>query len=370
MPEDPAALEPGRYPTAAAPPAGVAGTDTDGRLVEGRRMAGAVTGPWQIDPTLTRSGGATAALITNPSELGSVIYPTTTYTTPNLTTMLVAFSSERWAAHPNTLTRLRNTLLRFPDDTTAAGVAAGLNDGTLTMLVRTDSSDPIPIEPIRTVPVPTAPDASAALLTFREGTQTVHEAILITARGPFVLVHSARTATDPDAAVALVADTLADQRARLDTFTPTPADQLVALPRDPTGLAARTVAATDPTSLASGTFDAHGALHLQADPMAAGAAFTDAGVDVVSAALTTVYQSSDPAAAATLAGQLGDNAAAEAAGVPGLPDSHCGSSVGAGGLARYQCIATFGRYVFTASSRDLNTAHQQVAAQYLMLRGS
>lgn len=367
-PVDPAALDPGHYPTTAASPAGPAGTDAEGRLVEGRRMAGAVVGPWEVDPTLTRSGGAPAALITNASELGAVIYPTTTYKTPNLSSMLVAFSSERWAADPHSLTRLRNTLLRFPNDATAASVATGLTEGTLTMLVRTDSGDPIPVEPIRAVPVPRTPNTPAAILTFREGTQTVHEAILITAHGPFVLVHSARTADDPNAALTLVADTLERQRTQLDTFAATPANQLSTLPKDPTGLAARTVPASDPTTLQSGTYDPHGALHLQADPTTAQAAFADAGVDVVSAALTTVYQSTDPAAAQTLAAQLHDASGDEAEAVPGLPDSHCARTTsGAGSLVRYQCIAATDRYAFTTISRDLTTAHQQSAAQYLML---
>jgi hypothetical protein len=142
------------------------------------------------------------------------------------------------------------------------------------------------------------------------------------------------------------------------------------VPRDPTGLGARTVPATDATALASGTYDPHGALHLQADPAAAQQAFTAAGVEVVSAGLTTVYQSKDAAAATDLAAQLPAGDAATAAAVPGLPQSRCAHDTpGAGSLVRYQCAAAVNEYAFTATSRDLTSAHQQIAAQYRMLLG-
>lgn len=57
-----------------------------------------------------------------------------------------------------------------------------------------------------------------------------------------------------------------------------------------------------------------------------------------------------------------------AAAVPGLPASACTAVPQAGGLlTRYRCFASRDNYTFTSNSRDLTTAHNQIAAQYLML---
>lgn len=101
---------------------------------------------------------------------------------------------------------------------------------------------------------------------------------------------------------------------------------------------------------------------------AAVADFADAAVEVVSPALTTVYQGRDDAAATELAPRLLDRSAPPASGVPGLPDSRCVQvSEARGAITRYRCTATTGQYAFTATSRDLTSAHQQIAAQYLLL---
>ena len=49
---DPALLNAANYPTHARPPLGAAGDSTIGALVEARRMADYMTGPWEVDPAL------------------------------------------------------------------------------------------------------------------------------------------------------------------------------------------------------------------------------------------------------------------------------------------------------------------------------
>jgi hypothetical protein len=55
-------------------------------------------------------------------------------------------------------------------------------------------------------------------------------------------------------------------------------------------------------------------------------------------------------------------------GVPGLPQSRCILVPGAGGLVpQHWCLATAGRYLIKTIARQLDTADQQVAAQYRIL---
>jgi hypothetical protein len=91
--------------------------------------------------------------------------------------------------------------------------------------------------------------------------------------------------------------------------------------------------------------------------------------------LTTVYQAKDAGAAQTLAQAYSDAAAklpaAQAASpVPGMPQSRCTKVAGAGGLVpRYWCLASADRYAIKVIARQLDSAHQQIAAQYRVLTG-
>ena len=116
-----------------------------------------------------------------------------------------------------------------------------------------------------------------------------------------------------------------------------------------------------------------GALRLEDNPIQAERAFTDAGVDVVSTSQTTVYQARDPDGARRLAQALGDAiaqrpASQPAPAVPGLAGSRCVRMDEEGGLVpRYSCIAAFDRFAFKAVARQLDNAHHQMSAQYLIL---
>jgi hypothetical protein len=97
-------------------------------------------------------------------------------------------------------------------------------------------------------------------------------------------------------------------------------------------------------------------------------------VDDVSIDRTTVFQTKTPddeklvqaysdAVAKTPATQA-------ASAVPGLPQSRGLLIAGAGGLIPHHwCLAAAGRYMIKPVARQLETAHQQVAAQYRVLTG-
>ncbi|SON59757.1 hypothetical protein MSIMFI_01241 [Mycobacterium simulans] len=368
-------LDSGNYPTTPLPALGDAGSEQAGRLVEGRRMAAYVVGPWQADNTLTAVGSNRASVIEDFAQLSRVVWTPIMGGAYNLP-FVVGFTSERQTSRPDAQMSLRNAVLRFADPAAATAAAQGMSARAMNM-PRVPSVTPIVIEPERAVPVPGHPDAAGVLLTFQEGAQTVRELSVFTAHGPYVLVQVARCAAGADCAAPLVARTLDLQLPMVDAFDATAAQQFATLPLDPTGLVARTLPlpADQATSTTGAAYPPVGALHLEDNPVQTAPALSTAGVDYVSINLSTVYQAKDPAAAQMLSQSLGDAAAATpaaqaAAPVPGMPQSRCTRIAGANGLVpRYWCLATAGRYTIKTTGRQLDSAHQQMAAQYRILTG-
>ncbi len=369
-------LDAGKYPTTPLPPLGDAGSARAGTLVEGRRMAAYVVGPWQADATLTAAGAqTTATVIESFDQLARVVWAPIAGGAYGLP-FVVGFSSERQSPGTDPQMSLRNAVLRFADAAAASAAAQNMSARAMSM-PRVPSATPIVTEPEQAIPIPGHPDAAGALLTFQEGAQSVRELTVFTSRGPYVLVQVARCASGPDCEAPLAAHTLDLQLPLIDAFSPTAPDQFAALPLDPTGLVARTLPLPrdQATSTSGAAYPPAGALHLEDDPVEADPALKAAGVDEVAVNLTTIYQSRDPAAAQTLARSYGDAAAKtpaaqSAPAVPGLPQSRCTRVAGANGLVpRYWCLATAGRYTIKAVARQVDNAHQQVAAQYRMLTG-
>lgn len=370
-----AALDPGYYPTKPRQPLGNAGSEQVGRLVEGRRMASYVVGPWEVDPALTAHIASDAQLLETYTKMGtSLDWPPITGGADGLP-YLTGFMSQRHTAG-GPLKSLRNAVLRFADAATANTAAQNFFDRAMSM-PRTVDVMPIVVEPERQLPVPGHPEAKAALLTFQdqESGSPVKELTVATSHGPFVLMQVVRCDDGPDCMTQLAGRTLDLQLPLLDTFAPTPADGLAALPLDPTGLVAKTLPLPDDelTSTSEFAYQPGGALQFEDDPIKVGAAFTAAGVDYVSMGHTTVYQAKDEGAA----GKLADDyavivaslpAATSAAPVPGLPQSRCTLVPGSGGIIPHHwCVAAIGRYTAKAVARQLDAAHKLIAAQYRIL---
>lgn len=370
-------LDPGRYPTTPRAPLGAAGSPQAGRLVEGRRMAGYVVGPWQADPALDARLPNDVAVIENYDQLGvAVMWPPIAGGAWSLP-FVVGFMSQRHTApSAGPQKSLRNAVLRFADPGSASAAAQGFFAKALDM-PRTRDVTPIVTEPERAIPVPGHPDAKAALLTFLEGNQNVQELTVATGHGPYVLVQVVRCAAGPDCQARLAARTLDLQLPLIDTFTPTDPAQFATLPADPTGLVARTLPlpADEATSTSGTAYDLPGALHFEDDPVTVGPALSAAGVDYVAIDRTSIYQTKSPDNAQKLVRVYGDAvaktpAAQAASAVPGLPQSRCLLIPGAGGLVPHHwCLAAAGRYMIKTVARQLDTAHQQVAAQYRVLTG-
>jgi hypothetical protein len=368
-------LDPGRYPTTPLPPLGTADSEQAGRLVEGRRMAGYVVGPWQADPALIGQFNGSAVL-DNEHQLGTTVVWAPISAGAWSLPFVVGFMSERHTVGPDSAMSLRNAVTRFADPGSASAAAQGMFAHAMNM-PRTPDVTPIVTEPERAIPIPGHPDAKAALLTFREGVQTVRELTVTTSHGPYVLVQVVRCAAGPDCEAQLAAHTLDLQVPLIDTFKPTDPAQFATLPLDPTGLVARTLPLPpdQATSTSGAAYDLAGALQFEDNPVKVGPALAAAGVDYVSINLTTVYQAENPNNAEKLVRVYGDTVAATpaaqtASAVPGLPQSRCLRVPGSGGLMpRYRCLAAADRYMIKAVARQLETAHQQAAAQYRMLSG-
>jgi hypothetical protein len=366
-------LDPGQYPTKPRPPLGNAGSDQAGRLVEGRRMASVTVGPWQVDPELDAPLSGDVDVIDNYHQLGTkAMWPPIEAGAFGLP-FIVGFLSQRHARGAGEQKSLRNIVLRFADPGSASAAAQGFYNHAMAM-PRTPDVTPIVTEPEQAVPIPGHSNTKAALLTFQEGTQTVKELTVSTSHGPYVLMQVVRCA-GPDCHARLAARTLDLQLPLIDTFTPTDPAQFATLPLDPTGLVARTLPLPEDetTSTSGAAYELPGALHFEDDPVKIGPALTAAGTDFVSTGLATIYQAKTPDNAQKLVKDYSDAIATTAGaktaqGVPGLPQSHCTLVPGAGGLIPHHwCIAAAGRYMIKAVARQLDTAHQQIAAQYRIL---
>jgi hypothetical protein len=366
-----AILDPGRFPTTPAPPAGTAGSA--GRRVEGQRMAAYTIGPWQADPALTTRLSNDVTVIESYDQLGSKVLWAWVAGGAWSLPFVVGFMSERTsAAGPPTM--LRNAVLRFGDDRSATAAAQGFYDKAMAF-PRVETIMPVVTEPEQAVPIPGHPDSHGALITYQEGADRRQELIVATQHGPYVLVQVIHCANGSDCSAPLAARTLDLQIPLIDTFTPTDPVQFGTLPLDPTGLVARTLPLPpdQANSTTGAAYPPAGALHLENDPATIGPALTAAKVDTVSVNLSTVYQAATPEAAQQLLQVYGHtvaatNGAQAADGVAGLPQSRCTRIPGAGGLVPHHwCLAAAGRYLIKTVARQLDTAHQQAAAQYRML---
>lgn len=366
-------LNPGSYPTTAAPPLGDAGSDQVGRRIEGQRLAAHVIGPWQVDPSL--SAAPSTSVVNGFNDLGHVVWPPIIAGADGMP-FVVGFMSERKAPGANPPMSLRNAILLFANPDVANTVAHNMTEAAMHM-PRDLTVTPVVTQPERALPIPGHPDSRATLLNFQEGNQPIQEITVLTAHGPYVVVQVVRCAAGPDCEASLAARTLDLQLPLIDTFTPTDPRQFPTLPQDPTGLVVKTLPLPpgQATTTSGAAYPPAGALHLDEDPTHTGPALTAAGVDYVSVNLDTLYQAKDPNSAQTLASTLADAAAAApgaqgAAPAPGMPQSRCTRVSDSSGLvSRYWCLASAGRYAIKAIARQLDNAHQQVSAQFRILGG-
>lgn len=350
-------LDTGTYPLTPGPALGKAESDVVGRRIEAQRMSSAVVGPWEVDPDLNRKDMPNAVMKAEALDDVFSHEAANIAITHGYVTGFANARSTNDSAIPHDR-RLKNFVMRFPDADAAAAVAP--------LLASADRFGPQPVSPIS---IAGHPDTHAVAGVSDKGKQAV---AAFTARGPFVL-YQWGDASSTQTAAQIVSATLDKQIPAIDQFQPTDVTELVNLPRDPSGLVTRTIQQKEQRSINSAyAYDPRGSLNFALDPIAMAAIEDDAGVELMSAGVATVFQTKDAAAAARMVARLitleakgrpGQAGSTPTDPIPNLPGSQCVADD-----STNTCYVTVDRYVIEAGQRELLDAQQLAAAQYRVLQ--
>lgn len=352
---DPALVDVGNYPTKPRPPLGTSGVN--GAIIEGQRMADFVTGPWEVDPALIEGYGFGAMVLRNAQPLKNT-FSTEIVQAIGGPDFVNGFVTAR-SVHGNKI--LINSVLRYRTPEAAKAAAE--------VLARAALESKVATPPIETTAIPRHPETSGVSHVFVDTDSDRRWSVAqgVTAHGPYVLLQQAESTDGLDPALELIAKTLDLQAPLIDQFQPTDPEKFADLPRDPTGLLARTLPVPDKTAtiVQNATFGQHGTLHFQSNPVTSAPLFNETGMDTMVRGMTTLYQTKDDAAATRIATAFADETASAsrpADPVEHLPGSRC-MQIPSGS---FYCTAAAGRYAIESNATQLPDAQQQLAAQYLM----
>jgi hypothetical protein len=354
----PDALDVGSYPTTPRPALGVAGSAPAGIAAEAQQLADFVVGAWDVDPDMVSPYLSSTYLVTAPDALEQ-LGPATIAAAAAQHRMVNGFVSARQVPDRSVLV---NGVLRFPDPAAATAAAAEMSQAGAQQVIQGAT-------PTATT-VPGHPDAVASTYPFTpHGTDRAWAAIRsFTPHGPYVLMQVAQSIDGLEPAATMVAKAIDLQGPLIDQFTPTPVDKLADVPLDPTGMLVRTIPAEVGTAPATknAAYGARGAVHFQSNPVGSATLFEDAGVTVVAMGETNVYEAKDGPSASLVANSFGKevdvDGVSPADPVPALPGSRCLQFP-----QGFYCVASGDRYAIEVQAEQLKDAHQQVAAQYVML---
>ncbi|OBH13652.1 hypothetical protein A9X03_00035, partial [Mycobacterium sp. E1715] len=322
-----------------------------------------VVGPWEVDRDLTDYAQIDTGVVKDTDTVNALLgIPMGDALRGH--NVLAGFSSSRHT-EKGPYKGLLNIVLELtsPADATAAVADMVAKGTTLTMPF---DSKPLPTQPVS---IPRYPGTAA--LAFQWTAQYPapggprFSVTALSAHGQYLLAQTATSANTADLAAQLVATTLDLQQPMVDAFKPTPPDRMAALPLDPEGLMAHTVAPRrENESINDGVYDAHGALHLEADdPVHLQALFKSANVQQVAYVLETrVYQTPDAGAAARIVNDM--TGPHQVGGITGMPKAKCFNEA-----LGYWCVARADRYAYEMQNEQENALHQMMAAQYRMLTG-
>lgn len=352
----PAEIEAGRKPT-------------DGPILEGLRMAGAVLFPHDVDESLTHNWG-TDVLDTPRRTADASAISNVNLATLERHGMIVGFDIAEGnrafdSATPTIETDARVTrvvLLRFPGDEAAAAAARDLE--TTDFAVSPDN---------QAVPIPGYPAAHAH---WRPGVKTIGATF---AHGEIVVsLFLQHPSPDIDALAQRVADVLDAQVPLLDEFTPTPPDEVAELPRDPDDMLRRALIpgpANQQIAISSREFaswNGRATLHYRPnEPAELSAAWDNGEVDSVAHSYTTtLFRFRDADAASEFGGTWHDTLSASAHPVPtpeGVPGAHCAERRAGTAPALTRCYVSYRGYGAFVSGPEPTSVRRQAAAQYALL---
>lgn len=342
-------------------------TPTDGRILEGIRMAGAIVYPHLLDATLTHDWGSevipTPATASDVAAVSNVNIPTLErhglITGFDVTEGDAAFGTEGAAA-------TRVFLMRFPDAATATAAALDLQQTDFAV-----SPDNRPLS------IPGYPDAHAH---WRPGIPTMSA---LYARDQLVVsIFVQHPRPFEQQMVNRVADVLDAQVPLIDGFEPTPVEGIDQLPRDPEEILRRTLiqGPADQTVPISGTDYASwaGPAVIRFRPLAnpeLETVWDDGGVDAVGYSAPNMvfrFRDADAAEAFADAWQRSHRAGVTPIDGPaGLAQARCAErpdTADQPGVAR--CFVTNDRYGAFLTDGSADRARQMAAAQYALLENS
>lgn len=182
---------------------------------------------------------------------------------------------------------------------------------------------------------------------------------------------------DPAPLVEITKNALDKQVEMLKNYTPIAVDKIASLPPDVDGMLSRTLPLGEESSHRvfdpSGVYPRQAVLHTENFPNLAQAAYDDAGVDVVSVAMSTVYRTRDPASTtrliAALEAQHDPDKYDKLNSPPDMPGTDCFTYKPGGSILTFApvCYVAFDRYVAEVGSHNLQELYQRTAAQYKLL---
>lgn len=366
-----ALLETGNYPTTPRAPLGNAGTPEKGAIYDAHRMFEHLVFPFDIDPSLTSSGGiGGTGIMKSPEAAG--LYLENKGLVPaiaahNFVTGIAHSASDGKDAGKRQF--LRNAVLQFrsPEDATAA--AAAIAEATASRYDEYSKKD----TPLTPQPIPRHPDAvGRGYVSEGEGLTTSYILSAYTAHGPYLLSQTFISRTSMDAAAEVIANVLDKQIPEIDKFQPTPYDKLAELPIDPTGLLARMLEPSDKL-LMYGGFGPRGLLLFEPHPIESQKMIAENGVDFLGYENGFLIRARDAEGSTKMLDgyiqQYLDDGWSEADGVPGLPAARCVEKPVTDKYSRAEtwCGAPQDRYLLQQSGAQGVEVRQSLSAGYLML---
>ncbi|MFE3542850.1 hypothetical protein ACFXK0_07765 [Nocardia sp. NPDC059177] len=351
----PADLEAGRKPT-------------DGAILEGLRMAGAVVFPHEVEPDLTHNWGTdvldTPRRTADVSAISNVNLPVL-----ERHRMITGFDiaegnrafDEKTPAIETDARVSRVVLLRFPGAAAAAAAARELES---TDFAVSPDNQPVPI-----------PGYAGAHAHWRPGVKTIS---VLFAHGEIVVSLFLQHPTpDIDALAGRAAALLDAQVPLLEKFTPTAPERIAELPRDPDDMLRRALIpgpANQQIAISSREFaswSGRASLHYRPAEPELAAAWDRGGVDsVANSYTTTLFRFRDAAAATdfgdtwqrTLSTTVHPVTAPEQ-----LPGAHCAERRAGSSPALTRCYVSYRNYGAFVSGPEPAGVRRQAAAQYALL---
>lgn len=362
---------PGNYPTKVHP-LGASGSPAIGAVTEARRMGENVVFAFQVDPTLTKIGnregpftdlGMLASWFDRPIRDAAANHH-----------FLAGFLGSGITAGPHALGQprekeLMNGVLRFASDADAGAAASEMAAHSVVLEPLFTDEPPRPTTP---APIARHPETTAFGYTDKLGGSVVQA---YTVHGTYVFVQWATTAAGPQPTADLIAGAIDQQLPLIDAFVPTPEDQLAALPRDPTGLFARTLPPDKNSSQPPGDYGPHAALAFMTNGPRTQKVFDHAGVDMVAISRANVYRARDADGAGAITAdyiaEMKEQGWLPAPAVPAVPGSQClrqkpGTNPVKPNTHFFYCMFSAGRYAVEVQGPQRGDVHQAAAAQYLL----